>query len=245
MIALALLGAALGPAVVGPGVWRPAFPPEEGVDEIAVGRFMLDRTPVTNAEFLAFVLENPSWQRGRVPGILAEEGYLAHFAGPTSLGAVDPQAPVTRVSWFAARAFCAAQGGRLPLTAEWELAASASAKAADARDDAAFREQILTWYAKPSPAVLPPVGGGAPNFWGLYDMHGLVWEWTEDFNSAMVSVDSREQGGADELQFCGAGAIAAAEKGDYAEFMRVAFRSSLEGRFTLPTLGFRCAYSVE
>lgn len=241
MITLLLLGASLGPARVGPGQWRPAFPPEPGVETVAVAAFLMDRTPVTNGEFLAFVRDNPSWRRDKVPGIMAESSYLAQWASPEDPGGLDLRAPVTSVSWFAARSFCAARGGRLPSTAEWELAASASATSA--KGDAAHVEQILSWYAQPTPAVLPPVGQGKPNYWGLYDLHGLVWEWTEDFNNAMISVDSRSDG--DAAQFCGSGAIAAADKGDYAEFMRVAFRSSLEGRFALPTLGFRCAYDAE
>ena len=39
-------------------------------------------------------------------------------------------------------------------------------------------------------------------------MHGLVWEWVDDFSSLLVSGDSRDQGDADKLKFCGAGALA-------------------------------------
>ena len=57
--------------------------------------------------------------------------------------------------------------------------------------------------------------------------------------------DNREQGGADELQFCGAGAITMEEKENYAVLMRVALLSSLEARYTTRNLGFRCARSSE
>lgn len=242
-MALSLAGA---PVTVGPATWRPTFPPEEGRDQILVPAFRLDATPVSNAEFLAFVLADPAWQRGRVSTLLADDGYLAAWAGPGTLGErARPQQPVTEVSWFAARAYCASRGGRLPSTAEWEVAANADETRPDASQDPAWRDRLLAWYAQPTPASLPDVGQGAPNYWGATDLNGLVWEWTEDFNSTLVSGDSRERKGADKVQFCGAGALEAQDKGDYAAFMRVAFRSSLVARYTTRSLGFRCAYDLE
>jgi len=231
-----------GLAPVGPGVWRPIFPPEPGKEEIAVERFLMDSVPVTNADFLAFVQAQPAWRRDRVSRALADEGYLTQWAAPDALGAgVRPAQPVTRVSWFAARAYCAWKGERLPTVAEWELAASASETEKDASRDPAFRERILAWYASPADAQLADVGQGSANVWGIHDLHGLVWEWTEDFNSMLVSGDNREQKGADKVQFCGAGALEARDRGDYAAFMRVANRSSLEAHYTTSSLGFRCA----
>ena len=57
----------------------------------------------------------------------------------------------------------------------------------------------------------------------------------------LVSSDSREQGGADRLQFCGEGALSAADRDNYAILMRIAFLSSLEARYTVGNLGCRCA----
>lgn len=247
MLRLLLLAAALAGAPstrqvpVGPGVWRPVFPPAEGQEEVAVGRFLLDATPVTNADFLAFVRAQPAWGRDRVSRLLADERYLSHWAGPDSLGTAGPREPVTRVSWYAARAYCAWRGARLPTVAEWELAAAADETRPDASQDPAFRARILAWYSEPDEGRPAEVGQGAPNWWGVHDLHGLVWEWTEDWNSVLVSVDNREQKGADTLLFCGAGALEATERGDYAAFMRVANRSSLEAHYTTSTLGFRCA----
>lgn len=238
---LAAAAPAKGLAPVGPGVWRPIFPPEPGKEEIAVPRFWMDWTPVTNAEFLAFVQARPEWRRDRVSRTLADEGYLAHWAAPDALGAgVRPNQPVTRVSWFAARALCAWKAERLPTVAEWELAAAASETEKDASQDPAFRERILAWYASPADAPLADVASGQANAWGVYDLHGLVWEWTEDFNSVLVSGDNREQKGADKVRFCGAGALEARDRGDYAAFMRIANRSSLEAHYTTSSLGFRC-----
>lgn len=227
---------------VGPGVVRPVYAPEPGVTEVRVAAFELDRVPVTNARFLAFVTDHPAWRRDRVSRLFADGAYLAHWASSTALGPdAEPDQPVTRVSWFAAKAYCAAAGARLPTEHEWELAAAASPQRADGRNDPAFRQQVLASYARPATARLGTVGAGAPNVWGVFDLHGLVWEWVLDWNSTMMTGDSREARDTDTMRFCGAAAVGAGDKEDYAGFMRAAFRSSLEARNTTPALGFRCA----
>ena len=71
-------------------------------------------------------------------------------------------------------------------------------------------------------------------------MHGLIWEWVDDFNSLLVSADSRAQGDPDKLQFCGAGAISLQDRDNYAVLMRIALLSSLKAADSTSSLGFRC-----
>ena len=224
------------------GEFKSVLKYEDGGGRLAVKPFALMRRPVTNAEFLAFVKANPQWRRGEVPTVFAESRYLQHWAGPLQLGAKAlPQQPVVEVSWFAAQAYCEAQGARLPSWSEWEYAAAADETRRDARSDPAWREQILNWYSRPASAALPAVAQGRANAYGVHDLHGLVWEWTEDYAGMLVSGDSREQKADDRLKFCGAGAIAMDDKENYAVLMRVAMLSSLEGANLTSSLGFRCA----
>ena len=217
-------------------------PLEKGGRKRTVTPFQLDVRQVTNAEFLAFVAAHPEWRRSRVNRLFADEGYLAHWAGDTELGpGAPPDAPVVRVSWHAARAFLKAVKKRLPTVDEWEFAARADAEKPDASNDTAFRQLILDWYSKPAPAVLPDAGSQPPNFHGLRGMHGVVWEWTLDFVSAMTSGESRSDGTLDTQLFCGGGGADPNQSTEYANFMRIAFRSSLQGDFCLPGLGFRGA----
>jgi len=223
------------------GEFASVLPADGKAAPAQVAPFHLRTTPVTNAEFLAFVTAHPQWQRGRVAGVLADAGYLSHWVGPTALGAAAlPQQPVTRVSWFAAQAYCETEGARLPTWYEWEYAAAADATRSDARADPAWRERVLRWYGRPSNTALPAVGGEA-NVYGVRDLNGLVWEWVDDFNALLVGVDSRDQDGADKLRFCGAGAISMQEKENYATLMRVAMLSALKAANTTNNLGFRCA----
>lgn len=218
----------------------------EDVRKVRVAPFELQKRPVTNAEFLAFVKAHPQWRRDRVATVLAEPRYLSHWAGPVALGDTAlPDQPVVQVSWFAASAYCEAQGGRLPTWSEWEYAAAADETRHDARKDPVWRERILGWYSQPSNHALPRAGLQTPNAWGVQDLHGLVWEWTDDFSSLLVSSDNRVQGDADNFKFCGAGALSMDDRENYAVLMRVAMLSSLDAGNTTANLGFRCARDVK
>ncbi|MEP7207744.1 MAG: formylglycine-generating enzyme family protein [Casimicrobiaceae bacterium] len=203
--------------------------------------FQMMARPVTNAEFLVFVTRHPQWRRDRVAAVFAGAGYLAHWKEPLRLAAGSQGSqPVTGVSWFAATAFCEERGARLPRWLEWEYAAAADATRRDARRDPAWRAGILEWYAKPASHALPAAGAGAPNVYGLRSLHGVVWEWTEDYSALLVSADNRSQGDPDRARFCGAGALSVSDREQYAVMMRVALLSSLDGSDSTTSLGFRC-----
>jgi formylglycine-generating enzyme required for sulfatase activity len=72
-------------------------------------------------------------------------------------------------------------------------------------------------------------------------LHGVVWEWVADFNTAMVTGDGRNVGDPNGQLFCGAGAQSATDAENYPAFMRYAFRSSLNAAYCVHNLGFRCA----
>jgi formylglycine-generating enzyme required for sulfatase activity len=212
---------------------------------VKIESFSLRKTPVTAGEFQAFVVAHPEWRRGLAPAIFADARYLVDWRTSTELEdplAVD--APVTNVSWFAAKAFCESENARLPTWLEWEYVAAADADRRDARADPKWRQRILAWYERPTAARLPSTGGD-PNAYGVSDMHGLVWEWVEDFNALFIAGDSRTQGDPDTLKFCGAGAISIIDRDSYAVLMRIALLSSLAAADTTSSLGFRCARSPE
>ncbi|HEY1090153.1 MAG TPA: formylglycine-generating enzyme family protein [Burkholderiaceae bacterium] len=210
---------------------------------VEIAPFALRSTPVTVSEYLAFLEQHPAWRRDRVASIFANAGYLSDWRGPLQPAASAlADSPVVNVSWFAARAFCEAEDARLPTWLEWEYAAAADASRPDARSDPAWRRRILAWYERPGGAALPAVGG-EPNVYGVRDLHGLVWEWVDDFNALFIAGDSRTQGDPDLLKFCGAGALNIIDRDSYAVLMRIALLSALGAADSTSTLGFRCARS--
>lgn len=227
-------------AIVRGAEFESVLPIAPNQNHVRVATFRMDRTPVTNAAFAAFVRDNPQWRRDRVARLFADAGYLAHWRSPDAPDRKQLAQPVTRVSWYAARAYCEARGARLPNWYEWEWVAAASETHTDARKDPAWKQQILAWYSRPGTDGLANVAALKPNVYGIHDLHGLVWEWTEDFNGMLVSGDNREQSATDDTRFCGPGALTMEQKEHYAVLMRIAMLSSMQANYTTETMGFRC-----
>lgn len=232
--------------VIPEGKYEPIMRGKDDPERVTVAAFKLDVRPVTNGEFLAFVRLNPKWRRSQVSPLFADDGYLGAWAGDLELGEGAPiDAPVVQVSWFAARAFAAAQGKRLPTTAEWERAAAAGRTQEKGSTEPGYREAALAWFAQPTAATLASVGSGQPNYFGVRDLLSLVWEWVDDFNTALVTGESRADTGLERTLFCGAGAAGARDLENYPAFMRAGMRSSLRASYVVPNLGFRCAQSID
>lgn len=211
---------------------------------VLVKSFFIDVYPVTNNEFLNFVKKHPEFGKSKIKGLFADESYLSYWENDFGFGNANPKSPVTNVSWFAAKKYCECQGKRLPTMDEWEYVAMADEKKTDARTKKEFNSYILSWYEK-SKTYENPIGKTFKNYWGVYDMHGLVWEWTADFNSIFLSGESRKDKSADKNLFCGASSVNATDLMNYAAFMRYAFRGSLKAQYSTRNLGFRCASTTK
>ncbi|MBW8888528.1 MAG: SUMF1/EgtB/PvdO family nonheme iron enzyme [Fibrobacteres bacterium] len=199
-------------------------------DGMKVAPFRLDERAVTTAGFLAFVKTHPEWAKSRAQAPFVDSMYLASWLGDREPPPGRFAEPVTEVSWFAAKAYCEAAGGRLPATDEWERVAAALPAG---QDSIARNRRILAWYGRPASADAGASRGSRDAF-GIRDLYGRVWEWTADFNAIRPGAEA-------DKAFCGAAGQATARGADYAAYMRYSFRSSLRPDYAVSSLGFRCA----
>jgi formylglycine-generating enzyme required for sulfatase activity len=176
--------------------------------------FSLSAHEVTVGQFRKFV-EDTGYKTDREK----RKGILAIFSDPKINWRnpgfkQDENHPVTRVSWNDATAFCAwlsrkeGRTVRLPTEAEWEYSCRAGTTTQHCNGDDAEKlaevanMQDATYYAAEFPELsspvkasdgyvfTAPVGKLKPNAWGLYDMHGNVFEWCQDHYDESYYKDS-------------------------------------------------------
>lgn len=201
---------------------------------IEISSFEVHAFPITVVQFRRFLAAHPEWKKKNASSLFKDDYYLK------DLETAPKMAPVTFVTWFAAKAYCESYGLRLPTVNEWEYVAAASELVKNANREEQFLGRILNWYGEPQGKRLKNVGSIYKNVYGIWDMHGLIWEWVDDFNSSFVTGESREDSSFNKDMFCGAGAFSSADRENYAAFMRFAFRSALRGKSAIWNLGFRC-----
>ena len=118
-----------------------------------------------------------------------------------------PQNPVEHVNWSEAVEFCrklsampaektAGHVYRLPTEAEWEYACRAGTATAYGFGDDRSGLGVYGWFGSNSGSKTHPVGEKKPNAWGLYDMHGNVWEWCQDWHGDYPSGSATDPTGA-------------------------------------------------
>ena len=150
---------------------------EKPAHTVFVDAFYMDKSPVTNAQYKAFVDANPRWRKGNVREEYGAANYLQHWSGnncPTGKG----NHPVVYVSWYAATAYAKWVGKRLPTEAEWEKAARGGLAGKKFPWGNAINPSKANYNKNVGDTTR--IGRYPANDYGLYDMAGNVWEWCLD-----------------------------------------------------------------
>ncbi len=215
--------------------------PDENALRVRLKPFWMRIEPVTNAEYLRFVRTHPQWQRGRALPLFTGPDYLRAWSGPLTLGpAIVTDAPVTQVSWFAARAFCASEHARLPTWFEWEYAAAADAKRTDARRDRQRTDAIIAAIQASTGQRPGPVARRQADSYGVRDLNRLLWEWTDDYAAMFPSSDPRDPGTGPTLALCGGAALAFRDPEQFDVILRISVLAQIKPNSDGARIGFRC-----
>ena len=140
------------------------FDREQPIHRVKIPQFAIGKAPVTQAQWKALMGNNPS-----------------HFQGDG-----NDNCPVEQVSWDDTQQYIAklnaltGQKYRLPSEAEWEYACRAGSTGEWCFGDDESQLTHYAWYQDNSDGKTHPVGQKRPNAFGLYDVHGNVWEWVQD-----------------------------------------------------------------
>ncbi len=165
---------------------------ERPVHEVALNAFAIGRYPVTVGEFRRFVEES-----GYITEAEREDGaYVCDSRGWKKKSDANwrnpyfsqkDNHPVVCISWNDAAAYCnwlCQQTGEeysLPSEAQWEYACRASGETVYCFGDDEKRLGEYAWYSYNAERKTNPAGEKLPNDWQLYDMHGNVCEWVQDW----------------------------------------------------------------
>jgi formylglycine-generating enzyme required for sulfatase activity len=221
--------------------------------------FYLGETEVTQAQYSELMKKNPSHY--------STAGAFKDFAG------IDTSSfPVEQVRWLDAVEFCVrlslheglkphyrvegedvtvldGNGYRLPTEAEWEFACRAGTETLYCSGDT--KDDLLTvgWYVNTSGQQPKPVRQLSPNWFGLYDIHGNVWEWCEDPWDPKKYTKFVDKSAADPRVRLILGRNKRAARGgswgDEAPLLRSANRGKQTYNETNTRIGFRVAVSLE
>jgi len=145
--------------------WRRRASRESPLHVVGIASFYLATRPVTNEQYARFLAANPGTRE-------PEEWGNSSFN--------RPEQPVVGVSWHEANAYCRWARVVLPTEAQWEYACRAGSTTSFWSGDEEEDLDRVGWYSGNSLGRLHAVAEKTANPFGLYDMHGNVWEWCLD-----------------------------------------------------------------
>ncbi len=212
---------------------------EKPIHTVHLSPFLMMKTPVTRKHYQQIIGKDPGWPEGEAD-----------------------EKPVNKVSWYDAVDFCnrwsvvdgltpcyqidgdtnvtwidQADGYRLPTEAEWEYACRAGSTTRWCFGDDEAESPDYAWFYKNADGKPHSVATLKPNAWGLYDMHGNVWEWCWNWHGRYTELKQADPLGAAE------GSDRLLRGGSFDDspvFLRSAIRFRNWPEYLSSYVGFRC-----
>ena len=159
-------------------------PDEHPRHQTYLDAFYIEKYEVTTADYMAFAKYTgdnyPEWAKPE-GNFNIDTGRDAYYKHLSAIIKTCKTCPVIGVTAKNAEAYCQSKNRRLPTEAEWEAAARGGSDSAFSFGDNPAMAGDYAWDESNSGETPHPVGRKKPNKYGLYDMHGNVWEWVSDF----------------------------------------------------------------
>jgi formylglycine-generating enzyme required for sulfatase activity len=197
-----------------------AYSREKPQHRVNLQEFYLGKYPVTQEQYQAIMGNNPSKFKNNLKN------------------------PVENISWNDAQEFCqklsdkTGKKYKLPSEAEWEYACRAGTQTRYYFGDNAELLGEYAWYGQNLDSKTHPVGQKRQNNWGLYDMHGNVWEWCEDgWHDNYKNAPTDGTAWNDNHSQSNSRVIRGGSRSDSPRNCRSAYRDRFDGRYG--SIGFR------
>ena len=260
-IAIALIPA--GTFIMGSPISEVGRYDDETQHQVTLSAFKMSKYETTNAQFAAFlnaknIGSNGLYAAGAYPKqtlIYASKASYDFGLQYTNSQWVPVAGfgnnPVINVTWYGATEFATFVGGRLPTEAEWEYACRANTTTTfntgncltDAQANYNWSEPYYNTCINTTsnyPRKTQAVGKYAANAFGLYDMHGNVWEWCNDWHgNYSITAQTNPKGAISGSYrvFRGGGWSTSS-----AEYCRSAFRNNYYPSYDSDSVGFRIVF---
>lgn len=229
--------------------------------EVTLSAFRMSKYEITNAQYAAFlnakgIGRDGICANGRYPGKVliyesfGEYDWGLHYSNSRWVPVASyKRAPVTYVTWYGAAEFAAYMGGALPTEAQWEYACRAGTTTPFSTGTCLTNLQANYYWRVPYgtckntvtvyPGKPKSVGRYAANDYGLYDMHGNVWEWCADWYSSYLSSAQTNPTGE---SWGGSRVLRGGAWHVQAEYCRSAYRNGSDPNSCGHTVGFRVVF---